>query len=165
VAARSIWPSFFELILSFIIIFIGWIGHHNLLKGIDKTSALFQYANAFLMFSIILIPFPTSLMSEYLNTPYLQPAIMIYSLNSLLHNIAWLVLFYSVEKPISLLKDSNARKIHQKAFKTTKYSFFLYVLIALSAWRFPEVALLLTVVTWGFWSYIGTKMKYSESDN
>lgn len=88
IAIGRLWPSFFALILSFIIIFIGWIGHNNLLKGIDKTSALFQYANAFLMFSIILIPFPTSLMAEYLNTSYLQPAIMIYSLNSLLHNIA-----------------------------------------------------------------------------
>jgi len=165
IAIGRLWPSFFALILSFIIIFIGWIGHHNLLKGIGKTSALFQYANAFLMFSIILIPFPTSLIAEYLNTPYSQPAIMIYSLNSLLHNIAWLVLFYSVEKPISLLKDAKAKEIHQKAFRTTKYGSILYVLITLLAWWFPKVALFITVMSWGFWLFIGTKMKYSESDN
>ena len=49
-----LWPSFFALSLSFTVIFISWIGHHNLLKAIDKSSPQFVGANGFFMFTIIL---------------------------------------------------------------------------------------------------------------
>ena len=52
-----LWPSFFALSLSFVIILIAWIGHHNLLKNIERTSPQFQLANGFFMFTIILMPF------------------------------------------------------------------------------------------------------------
>src|SRR5436190_19010898 len=75
-----LWPSFIALSFSFLIIFISWIGHHNLFKALDKTSPQFQFANAFFLFTVIIIPFPTSFMAEYLDTPYAQPAIVVYSL-------------------------------------------------------------------------------------
>src|SRR4030095_16646080 len=71
-----LWPSFFALTLSFTIILISWIGHNNLLKLIDKTSSQFQLANGYFMFTIILMPFSTAFMAEYLNTPFAQPAIV-----------------------------------------------------------------------------------------
>ncbi len=85
-AVGHLWPSFFAFSLSFIIIFIAWTGHHNLLQAVNKTSSQFQFANGYFMFTIILMPFSTAFMAEYLHTPYAQPAIFIYCLNALLHN-------------------------------------------------------------------------------
>src|SRR4249919_20355 len=85
-AIGRLWPSFFAFTLTFTIILISWIGHNNVLKLVNKTSAPFQLANGFFMFTIILMPFSTAFMAEYLNTPYAQPAIVFFCLNSLLHN-------------------------------------------------------------------------------
>src|SRR4030067_3087085 len=79
----QLWPSFFALSLSFVIILIAWLGHHNLLRAVDKTSPSFQIANGFFLFTIIFIPFPTAFMAEYLNTPFAQPAIVFYCLNGI----------------------------------------------------------------------------------
>ncbi len=41
----KLWPSFAALSMSFIIILIAWIGYHNLVRTLDKTSPQFQFAN------------------------------------------------------------------------------------------------------------------------
>jgi uncharacterized membrane protein len=63
-----LWPSFFALALSFTVIFISWMGHHVLLKALDKTSDKFQAVNGIFLFTVIILPFPTAFMAEYLNT-------------------------------------------------------------------------------------------------
>ena len=82
----KLWPSFFALSLSFMIILISWLGHHNLLKAIDKTSSQFLLANGYFLFTLILMPFSTAFMAEYLDTSYAQPGIVVYCLNALVHN-------------------------------------------------------------------------------
>src|SRR6187401_1456937 len=98
-AVIHLWPSFLALFLSFIIIFISWYGHHTRFNAIDKTSDQFLFANGFFLLTLVILPFPTAFVAEYLNTPYAQPAIVFYSFCSMMHNIAWRVLLYTLEKP------------------------------------------------------------------
>ena len=157
-----LWPSFFALSLSFIIILISWMGHHNLLKPINRTSSQFQLANGFFMFTIILLPFSTAFMAEYLNTPFAQPAIMFFCFNSLLHNIGWNLLHISILKPMPLVKDSIGLELSKKASRGSKYGFFLYAAIALLAWWLPYVALIINVLTWIYWLYLSASIRYPE---
>ena len=163
-AVGKLWPFFFALTLSFTIILISWIGHHNLLKAVDKTSSQFQLANGFFMFTIILMPFSTAFMAEYLDTPYAQPAIVFFCLNALLHNIGWNVLFLSVFKPIPLLKDAKALALAIKPNRGAKYGFFLYSAIAVMAWWLPYVALVISVLTWIYWLYLSASIRYPEQE-
>jgi len=162
-AFLHLWPSFLALSLSFVIIFISWLGHHNLLKNIERTSAPFQLANGYLLFTVILMPFFTAFMAEYLNTPFAQPAIVCYSLVSLLHNTGWFFLHRSIasaEPP--LVEDPIARALGQKAYRGTQYGFVIYASLALLAWWLPYVALLLIVATWLFWLYVSIAVKHPE---
>jgi len=162
-AFLHLWPSFLALSLSFVIIFISWLGHHNLLKNIERTSAPFQIANGYLLFTVILMPFFTAFMAEYLNTPFAQPAIVCYSLVSLLHNTGWFFLHRSIasaEPP--LVEDPIARALGQKAYRGTQYGFVIYASLALLAWWLPYVALLLIVATWLFWLYVSIAVKHPE---
>src|SRR5262249_22356209 len=84
-ALGEMWPSFFALILSFAVILVTWMAHHNFLQTLDKSSPQFLAANGFFMFTVIVIPYPTSVMAEYLNTPYAQPAIVYYCLCQVLN--------------------------------------------------------------------------------
>src|SRR5690349_19994112 len=106
IAVWKLWPYFFALIYSFIIIFISWIGHHNILRRVDKTSPQFQFANGFFLFTVIIIPIPTAFMAKYLNTEYAQPVIVVYSLMAILHIATWVRLPHFILKPSSLVKDS-----------------------------------------------------------
>src|SRR4051812_30477109 len=57
-ALKHIAPSIFAFILSFIIILITWVNHHNSLKLGNKISTLFIYANGFLLLTVVFMPFP-----------------------------------------------------------------------------------------------------------
>ncbi len=157
----QLWPSFFALTLSFTIIFISWIGHHNLLKIIDKSSPFFLFANGFFMFTIIIIPFPTAFVSEYLNTPYAQPAIVFYSLASTFHNIAWNILYRSSLKPRPLFKaEINLEQVRRWS-RSPKIGFLINVGITLIAWFFPYEALAISVSIWAYWLYVSISIKPS----
>jgi uncharacterized membrane protein len=157
-AIGILWPSFFALGLSFIIIFISWLGHHNVLKMLDDTSTQFQVANGFFLFTVIIIPFPTAFMAEYLDTPYAQPAIVFYSLVAVLHNIGWNVLHRSIWKPKPLVRASSTR--HAKmAARGAKIGFFIYSAIAILAWWLPYVAIILCLLVWIYWLYLSISIK------
>ena len=163
-AVLHLWPSFFALSLSFGIIFISWLGHHNLLKNIERTSAPFQFANGYLLFTVILMPFFTAFMAEYLNTPFAQPAIVCYSLVALLHNTGWLVLHRSIASADPpLVKDPIAERTREEGIPgDTVRGPVIYASLALLAWWLPYVALLLIVLTWLFWLYVSITVKHPE---
>lgn len=158
----ALWPSFFALSLSFIIILISWIGHHNLMNAVDKTSSQFQLANGFFMFTIILLPFSTAFMAEYLNTPFGKPAIMFFCFNSMLHNIGWILFQRSMIKPRFLVKDSIGMDLVKKASRGSYFGFFIYTAIALLAWWLPHVAMIINVSTWIYWLYLSASIRYPE---
>jgi TMEM175 potassium channel family protein len=63
-ALRHVVPSIVAFVLSFIIILISWVNHHNNLRENNKTSTAFIYANGFLLLTIVFVPFPTSLLGR-----------------------------------------------------------------------------------------------------
>jgi len=155
----ALWPAFFALVLSFTIIFVSWIGHHNLFNLVDKTSSQFQLANGYFMLTIILLPFSTAFMAEYLNTPFAQPAIVFFCLNNLLHNTGWLLLHRSVVKPVSLFKNAKTMELHKGARRGGRFGFFIYVTIVLLALWLPYVALVLDVLIWIYWLYLSLRIR------
>ena len=154
-----LWPSFLALILSFIVILISWIGHHNTLKLLDKTSDRFQFVNGFFLFTVVIIPFPTAFMAEYLNTSYAQPAIVFYCLCILLHNIGWRLLLRCIFKPASLTKDPSSDDHIKRMAKGSRYGTFIDSALIIVAWWLPYVALALSLLLWIFWLYISLAKK------
>lgn len=60
-ALKHLAPTLFAFLLSFIIILITWVNHHNALKLGNKVSSLFIYANGFLLLTVVFMPFPLPL--------------------------------------------------------------------------------------------------------
>ena len=52
-ALQRLLPSVFAFLLSFMIIFISWVNHHNTFKLIHKSSYGFIYANGFMFCSCV----------------------------------------------------------------------------------------------------------------
>src|SRR6476659_7455139 len=78
-ALKHLTPSILAFVLSFTIILITWVNHHNAIKLAKGYSASFIYANGFLLLTVVFMPFPTSLMVEYISTDHAAPAVILYN--------------------------------------------------------------------------------------
>src|SRR5439155_20416822 len=63
------WPSYVAFLVSFVILGIMWANHHDIFKLIAKTDRTFAMLNLALLLLVVLQPFPTALVAEYLGSP------------------------------------------------------------------------------------------------
>ena len=158
-ALEHLLPSVFAFLLSFIIIFISWVNHHGTLKLIDKSSPQFIYANGFLLLMIVVIPFPTSLLSGYLFTALAVPAVVLYAAVNVLLTIAWILLFQATLKPNPLTKNEKATLIARASQLNACWALVIYMLCAILAFWFPQAVAFLLGAIWIFWLIYGISVK------
>ncbi len=60
------WPSYAAYGLTFLVIGIMWVNHHELFDGIAVVTRTLMFLNLFLLMAIAFLPFPTALMAQYL---------------------------------------------------------------------------------------------------
>lgn len=158
-ALKFITPSILAFLLSFTIILITWVNHHAGLQLVNKSSASFVYANGFLLLTVVIIPFPTSLLGEHLLTDHAAPAVVLYNAVLALQAVGWILIteaslknrLYKNEKAIGSIRQNN------------KYGYFalaLYTLCAILGFWFPLTIASITIITWIFWLIVGINMKH-----
>lgn len=151
----SDWPSWFGFVMSFIIIFIAWVNHHNAFKLINKTSAAFTFANGFLLLTVVVMPFTTGLMADYLRSEFAQIGVSAYCLTILVHNVAWVMIGWTVLHH-DLARDSASRTVLSNAvIRYSHYAFFLYLSFSILSFWFPITAVVLMSASWIIWIVTG----------
>ncbi len=65
IAVLDLWPKYLGYALSFAIIAINWVFHHRKFRAIERFDAGLIWINLVFLFFVALVPFPTSLLSEY----------------------------------------------------------------------------------------------------
>ena len=65
VALANMWPEFAHYVLSFLLLGIFWTVHHHQFQYIERTDSRLLWINLFVLMFIVLIPFSTSVSSEY----------------------------------------------------------------------------------------------------
>ena len=87
------WPTYLAFLLSFVFILIMWANHHRMFNYIKRSNFTFMLLNGFLLMGITLLPFPTSLMSEYLGHPDETVAALVFtgmfSAIAIFFNVVW----------------------------------------------------------------------------
>jgi len=58
-------PKFISFALSFIVIAIYWVNHHQLFHSLEKTDRSLLWYNNLLLFWLSFVPFPTAFIGEY----------------------------------------------------------------------------------------------------
>lgn len=156
---RHMAPSVFTFVLSFVIIFITWVNHHNGLKLVDKSSPSFIYANGFLLLTVVFIPFPTSLMGEYLLTDHAAPAVTLYTSVMAFQAVGW-ILIGSAALKNGLGKNEKSIVFIRQNRNYGYFAFFLYSLLATIAIWFPLTITIVTSIIWIFWLIVGINIKH-----
>jgi uncharacterized membrane protein len=160
-ALRHITPSIFAFLLSFAIILITWVNHHNGMKLVNGSTTSFMYANGVLLLGVVVIPFPTSLLGEYLFTDHSAPAVILYESVMALLAVGW-ILITTVAMRNRLAKNvTSALTIRQN----NRYGYFaltLYSLCAILAAWFPLAIAIITTFIWMFWLIAGINIKHDK---
>ncbi len=155
-------PGLFAFLLSFTYILITWVNHSRAFKLISRSSNKFIYANGLLLLSVVLVPFTTAAVAEYLSTAensLAQPAIVLYCGVILLNNIAWNLIFYACIFSESLLKPNvNIKKAKKQAI-FPRYGFVLYGFILILSFWFPLTAFTIMSLSFVMWVVTGIALK------
>jgi uncharacterized membrane protein len=74
-ALLELWPKYASYIMSFIVVGVYWVAHHNKFHFIKQTDRVLLWINIFFLMSVAVIPFPAALIGEYL---FNSTAILVY---------------------------------------------------------------------------------------
>ena len=88
-----LWPNLLAFVASFFFILVMWINHHRLFTVIRRNDNNLLLLNGLLLFGVILVPFPTALVAEYLQHRDEATAVMIYTgwflMIAIFFNLLW----------------------------------------------------------------------------
>ena len=103
------WPAYAAYLVSFLTIGIIWVNHHTLLEHITRVDRRFLYLNLLLLLSVAVVPFPTSVVGEYIKDARgATPALVLYGLVALLIAVAFALIFFYATADGRLVRDRDA---------------------------------------------------------
>src|SRR5262245_32207787 len=73
------WPAYLAFVSSFMTILIMWVNHHRMFTLIGRSDDRLLFYNGLLLMGVTLVPFPTSLVAEYLRHEGQRTAALVYS--------------------------------------------------------------------------------------
>jgi uncharacterized membrane protein len=156
---KHLLPSVLAFLLSFAIVFITWANHHATLKLVDKSSPSFLYANGLLLLAVVVLPFPTALLGEYVLTAHAAPAVVLYSAVDALLAIGWILLTRAALKPSLLTKNEKSAVAMRNNNRNGYVALAVYVLCAVAAFWFPLLVAVLISAIWIGWAVISLRVR------
>lgn len=160
-ALKQLVPSVLAFVLSFFIILITWVNHHNGLKLAKKSSTTFIYANGFLLLTVAFLPFPTALLGEYIFTDHAAPAVILYNATLALQSVGWILMSKTAIRD-RLAKNEQAIRATRKNGQFGFFAFGLYTVFAIIAIWFPLTIAIVTLISWIFWLILGIRLRPEE---
>lgn len=107
----SLLPRILMYGLSFIIIGLYWVSHHNSMQVVKKTDRGFLWLNILLLLCVSFIPFPTSLVGRY---PFQAWPIIIYGITLIVCNlIGTVMMLYILRRPHLTIPEFGTKYVRR----------------------------------------------------
>lgn len=94
---QALWPNLMSYILSFVIIGIYWVAHHNMFHYFKRSNRVFLWINILLLMCVAFIPFPAGLLGQFSfvsQSSLAKVAEIIYACNLILTNLMLSLLWW-----------------------------------------------------------------------
>lgn len=148
------WPHYAAYVVSFVTIGIIWINHHAALRRIVSVDHTILMLNIALLMTIVLLPFTTALMAEYLKASQGQKlAAAIYAGSLLLMSIA----FFSLQRHLMrakphLLEEHVTPEVRRAVLRRNFAGLPPYAIATAAAAISPYVTLAITAAIAAFYA-------------
>jgi uncharacterized membrane protein len=160
-ALEHLVPSVLAFLLSFVVILITWVNHHNGAKLIVRSSNSYIYANGFILLTVVFLPFPTALLGDSLFTEHAAPSVVLYVLALALQALSWVTVTSTVLKNKLEINEQAALAVRRNRMYGMSATLAYLILAAVANW-FPITVMIITSVMWGFWMIHGIRLKMQE---
>jgi uncharacterized membrane protein len=140
----ALWPYYLAFALSFFVILVTWITHHDLMHLVRATSRPLQLANGCALAYVTFIPFPTAVLAANLIGPDARTAVAFYCGTFVLGSAAFNLLVATIARGQLLRPEVDPRTLERirRGFRIT---FVIYVAATLLALAAPLLALAVNV--------------------
>jgi TMEM175 potassium channel family protein len=103
----DLWPSYSAYVVSFIIIGIIWVNHHQIFERIVGVDRPLLFLNLLMLLTVAFLPFPTALLGEYVREgDNAHVAAAVYSVNMTAIGLSFLAMWtYLARVPALLTPD------------------------------------------------------------
>ena len=156
-ALAHLLPSVFAFVLSFGIIFISWVNHHEAMRLVERSSHPLIYANGFLLLGVVFVPFPTALLGENLLTDHASPAVVLYSATGALMAAGWALVCWAALQPEPLTRNAQAAAKVRKGARNAYFAIAFYTTCAIVAVWLPLAIAVVITVMWLYWVVYGIR--------
>jgi len=104
------WPSYAAYVVSFAIIGVIWVNHHDIFERITTVDRPLLFLNLLLLLTVAFLPFPTALLGEYIRKgDNAHVAAAVYGANMALIGLAFIAMWtYLVRTPSLLAAEVGA---------------------------------------------------------
>src|SRR5260370_2523593 len=98
------WPSYAAYLVSFVIIGIIWVNHHDIFERITTVDRPLLFLNLLLLLTVAFLPFPTALLGQYIRQgDNAHIAAAVYGANMTLIGLAFIAVWTYLARVPSLL--------------------------------------------------------------
>ena len=133
----SMWPTFFAYILSFIIIAIYWVNHHQLIHLVTRVDSVILWANMNLLFWISLIPWVTVYLGDNHALPF---PVALYAAISTAGAFSFFLLRASIARHHH---EAEFKKLNKKMARKNLIAILIYIVAIAAAFVYTPLALVM----------------------
>jgi uncharacterized membrane protein len=147
------WPSYIAFATSFFTVLIMWVSHHSIFKLVQKSNARLLFANGLLLMLTTVVPFSTSLVTEYLRSPAAKMACAVYGAIFVLISLAFNLLWYGLLHDRTLLRADASEEVIGRIDRSYRVGTPMYILATVGAFLSPYITIGLCTALWIFWAF------------
>ena len=150
------WPSYVAYLAAFLTIGIIWLNHRTLVDRIARFDARLHWLNLMLLLGVATLPWPTSLVAEYVQRggPDASAATALYGLLATFMSIPWGFFWRHLADKPELLEPGYDAAYARAEWRRGTVGLPIYALATLVALVAPLLALLL---------YLGIALLYAAT--
>ena len=131
------WPTFFAYVLSFIIIAIYWVNHHQLIHLVTRVDSVILWANINLLFWISLIPWVTVYLGDNHALPF---PVALYAGVSVAGAISFFLLRASIARHH---REPEFKRLNKKMARKNLIAILIYLVAIVIAFIYTPLALVM----------------------
>jgi len=146
----ALWPSYLAFFISFFVILIMWVNHHELMRLVRSVDYPLLFANGFVLLLVTFVPFPTAVLARHLATSEAAPAVTFYCGTFVLISLTWGWLFLTIVRRGLLRPDVHPTTVVRirRAYAAGP---IVYTIATGVAFFLPFAGLVLNASLWLLW--------------
>ena len=139
------WGNYLAFVIGFFSILVCWINHHHICKHISRCDNNMQILNSLILLAVVVVPFSTSLLAEYINQEEQQTAIAIYGVTYCFIALVYYLMWNYAYKNKFTVPDAD-----EKILKGTKRIYVVGIFYTLFAFAISFASVILALVLYTF---------------